>query len=254
MANTYFCCYDSYFECFEQLSDAEVGRLIRACMDYHMNGQAAELVGNERFLFPIFKSQIDRDNEKYKTKCKKLSENAKKRIRSNTPDETDENCNCEQMDAIACKSSQGEREREGKGERESERESDSEREKESKGEGKRADALSLLSAPCARECESCSTDFLPRFVEQVVDKMNRAWHVRYSADNPAVASAIANRWRNGADMRAFEYVIETAAALWGKDPKMINALNPATVFNDKNFSRFENSLAPDDAAIILRAT
>ena len=59
MAIEYFCCYHSYLEAMEQLNDAERGRLFTACLTYSKTGEAPELRGNERFVFPAFRSQID---------------------------------------------------------------------------------------------------------------------------------------------------------------------------------------------------
>jgi hypothetical protein len=53
----------------EKLNDAECGRLYRACLQYSKTGIAPELCGNERFIFPSMKSQIDRDVEHYGNKC-----------------------------------------------------------------------------------------------------------------------------------------------------------------------------------------
>ena len=79
MGIEYFCCYHSYLEVMEQLNDAEKGRLFTACLTYSKTGEVPQLSGNERFVFPTFKAQIDRDNTKYQEKCRKQSENIKKR-------------------------------------------------------------------------------------------------------------------------------------------------------------------------------
>lgn len=86
--------YYSYLAAMEPLSDAERGRLLTACLRYSVLGEVTELRGNERFLFPSWKEQIDRDKEKYAAKCKTLSRSAKKRWES-------EECKCMQMDANA---------------------------------------------------------------------------------------------------------------------------------------------------------
>lgn len=65
MAIEYFCCYHSYLEVMEQLNDTERGRLFTACLLYSKSGEVPELRGNERFVFPAFRSQIDRDKEKH---------------------------------------------------------------------------------------------------------------------------------------------------------------------------------------------
>ena len=79
MGIEYFCGYHSYLEVMEQLNDAEKGRLFTACLTYSKTGEVPQLSGNERFVFPTFKAQIDRDNAKYQEQCRKQSENIKKR-------------------------------------------------------------------------------------------------------------------------------------------------------------------------------
>ena len=79
MAFEYFCAYHSYLEAMEPLTDAERGRLFVACLEYSKSGTTRHLSGNERFLFPMMRAQIDRDNETYKNKCKKQSDNVSKR-------------------------------------------------------------------------------------------------------------------------------------------------------------------------------
>lgn len=79
MALEYFCAYNSYLDAMEPLTDAERGRLFVACLEYSKSGTTRHLSGNERFLFPMMRAQIDRDNAKYKSKCKKQSDNVSKR-------------------------------------------------------------------------------------------------------------------------------------------------------------------------------
>ena len=66
MAREYFCAYHSFLKSIEPLNYAERGRLFTACLEYSMTGEVPELGGNERFLFPMMKEQIDRDNERYR--------------------------------------------------------------------------------------------------------------------------------------------------------------------------------------------
>lgn len=75
MPREYFCAYHSYLEAMEALTDAEKGRLFTACLSYSKTGEAPQLSGNERFLFPAFRSQIDRDNAGYAQRCKTNREN-----------------------------------------------------------------------------------------------------------------------------------------------------------------------------------
>lgn len=69
MAREYFPAYHSYLESMSELTDAERGRLFTACLIYSKTGEAPQLSGNERFVFPSFKAQIDRDNKTYRDLC-----------------------------------------------------------------------------------------------------------------------------------------------------------------------------------------
>ena len=75
--------YHSYLDIIEPLSDAERGRLFTACLIYSKTGAASGLTGNERFVFPIIQAQIDHDREAYIKKCRKNSENRKRRLAAN---------------------------------------------------------------------------------------------------------------------------------------------------------------------------
>ena len=50
-----------YLDAVEPLGDAERGRLFTALLQYARTGEAPQLGGNERFLFPMMRAQIDRD-------------------------------------------------------------------------------------------------------------------------------------------------------------------------------------------------
>ena len=64
----YFCAYHSLLESLTPYSDAECGRLFRACLVYSMTGKEEEFRGNERFIWPTMKQMIDRDISSYDTK------------------------------------------------------------------------------------------------------------------------------------------------------------------------------------------
>ncbi|RHO53547.1 hypothetical protein DW094_11480 [Ruminococcaceae bacterium AM07-15] len=85
MAKEYICLYHSYLDAIQALSDAERGRLLTAMLEYTLTGDAGPLCGNERFVFPIIKSQIDRDNAKYETKCRINAANGKNGGRPRKP-------------------------------------------------------------------------------------------------------------------------------------------------------------------------
>lgn len=77
MAREFFQAYHSFLEAMEPLNDAECGRLFKACLIYSMSGEVPELRGNERFVFPSMKGQIDRDLQNYEKKCSAGSAGAK---------------------------------------------------------------------------------------------------------------------------------------------------------------------------------
>ena len=79
MASEYVCLYHSYLKSVEPLNDAERGRLFTACLTYSMTGAEPDLRGNERFVWPTIREQIDRDTKKYSDFCKKQQENIRKR-------------------------------------------------------------------------------------------------------------------------------------------------------------------------------
>ena len=77
MARDYICLYHSYLDAIQALGDAERGRLLTAMIEYSISGAAPQLGGNERYIFPMVKAQIDRDREKYEEKCRANSEKGK---------------------------------------------------------------------------------------------------------------------------------------------------------------------------------
>lgn len=83
MALEYVAAYYSYLDLMEELSDAECGRLFKACLTYGKTGATPELRGNERFVWPGIRSQIDRDAEKYRMRCE---QNRNNRQRTSTND------------------------------------------------------------------------------------------------------------------------------------------------------------------------
>ena len=60
-----------FADAIEPLGDAERGRLFSAMLEYGRTGRAPQLTGNERFVFPVAKSQMDRDAAAYEDVCEK---------------------------------------------------------------------------------------------------------------------------------------------------------------------------------------
>ena len=117
MARAYFQAYHSILEAMEQLDDAERGRLFTALLIYSETGEAPELTGNERFVFPALRGQIDRDAEAYAEKCHKLAMNSRQRknddpanedIKSNQEKSNDIKSNQMISKAIKCSQGKGE--------------------------------------------------------------------------------------------------------------------------------------------------
>lgn len=65
MAKVYVAAYFSYADLLKELTEAERGRLFSALLEYGETGAEPELWGNERFVWPAIKGQIDRDNANY---------------------------------------------------------------------------------------------------------------------------------------------------------------------------------------------
>lgn len=101
----YFMAYISYLDAIEPLGDAERGRLFTALLQYAKSGEVPQLNGNEKFLFPMMKSQIDRDNAKYAEKCERNRQSAYQRTAANDSE-------CKQTQANAAKGKENTKEKE----------------------------------------------------------------------------------------------------------------------------------------------
>lgn len=101
MAREFFCAYHSYLDAIEPLDDAERGRLFTACLTYSKTGESPPLTGNERFVFPSLKGQIDRDRASYEEKCQRMRTIGEKGLVSQGK--------CKQKDAYASKEKEKEK-------------------------------------------------------------------------------------------------------------------------------------------------
>lgn len=63
-----------YLDAVDALSDVERGRLFTALLKYGRTGEAPQLTGNERFIFPLMKAQIDRDFAAWREKDEDMHE------------------------------------------------------------------------------------------------------------------------------------------------------------------------------------
>lgn len=78
MELTYIKVFVDYLDAIEPLGDAERGRLFTALLEYGRTGVAPQLDGDERFLFPLMRAQIDRDKASLEAESSAFSEAGKK--------------------------------------------------------------------------------------------------------------------------------------------------------------------------------
>ena len=80
------------YECyFEPYSDVEVGRLVRAMIKYKSSGEEPGFNGNERYIWPAIKRDIDEAARAQEEKSQVNSENGKKGGRPKKPTGEPEN-------------------------------------------------------------------------------------------------------------------------------------------------------------------
>lgn len=115
---TFVCLYRSYMDDLEPYSMAQRGRLITAMMRYFFEGEEPSFRGPERYIWPILRSQCDRDQEKYQKICRKNAQNARKRWEQEGYGRMPPHESAYQMDAKYAK--ENESENENKSENESE--------------------------------------------------------------------------------------------------------------------------------------
>lgn len=80
--------YESYFEAF---SDVEVGRLVRAMMKYRASREEPKFNGNERFIWPAIRRDIDEAVAAQESAADTYRENGKKGGRPRKPNWNPEN-------------------------------------------------------------------------------------------------------------------------------------------------------------------
>ena len=75
MKKTYVPIFYDWAEVTEELTAEEKGRMIDAIVLYARGkGDSIHLTGNEKYLFPAFRKQIDRENEKSENKSQAAAE------------------------------------------------------------------------------------------------------------------------------------------------------------------------------------
>ena len=69
MTMTYIKVFLDSLNMIEPLNNEERGRLFTALLQYAQTRETPALEGNERFLFPTFRAQLDREAASYQTLC-----------------------------------------------------------------------------------------------------------------------------------------------------------------------------------------
>ena len=93
MAKGYIMLYYDFVGQVEALTNAEIGRLVAAMIEYARDGAVTgvALTGNERILFPVMRAQIDRENAAYDARARQNAVNGKKGGRPKKAKETQNN-------------------------------------------------------------------------------------------------------------------------------------------------------------------
>ena len=86
----YFPMFFRYRESFTRLTDEQVGRIIRAAIDYAADGKTPRLSPVEAIAFQFIRGDIDRAAQAYEERCEKNRQNVQKRWESDGPADTDE--------------------------------------------------------------------------------------------------------------------------------------------------------------------
>lgn len=225
----YVCLYSEYLETLKELSDEEMGRLVRGMLAYNNHGAEPAFQGNERFLWGTVKAKIDRDNAAYSKKCGNLRANGKKGGRPRNSEM--------QMGASETKRFSENQEKANQGQTKT------------KTKTETKDILNALRSSA-----------LPKnpIHSDVVAYLNRVCGTNYRASSQATKRLIDARTNEGYSLDDFKTVIDNKQSEWGKDSKMRQYLRPETLFGTK-FESYLNQrpkqqpkpAADDDLAGIL---
>lgn len=88
--------YANWFELFDDLSDEDVGKLVRAIGAFARKGITPKLTGELKGIFRVIKSQIETDGKAWEKSCEKRAESGRKGLESrwgkNSNDSKNSNC------------------------------------------------------------------------------------------------------------------------------------------------------------------
>lgn len=89
----FFPMFFRYRESFEGLSDEQVGRIVRAAIDYATDGKTPKLMPVENMAFAFIRGDIDRSARAYEERCEKNRQNAQTRWGADSADEPGNDAN-----------------------------------------------------------------------------------------------------------------------------------------------------------------
>ena len=90
MARAFLKVFFDFEERTEKLSETERGRLLVGMLHYAKTGEEPELTGNEQFIWPVFKGEIDKEIQSYEVKVANGSKGGRP---PKEPEETENNRN-----------------------------------------------------------------------------------------------------------------------------------------------------------------
>ncbi len=139
----YIVLYEDDRRTIANLSDVEIGRLIRTMFTYRATGKVEHSNGREAIIVPTFIARIDRDVAAMAKKSTAMRQNAKTRWMQNDANA----CNCMQM-----------------------HQKEKEQEKEKVTQKEREEEKEILSLPCAREDEAWRYAIFTYSASKIMDR------------------------------------------------------------------------------------
>lgn len=129
----YACLYASYISTFSTLSDAAVGKVIRALLEYMRTGEELPLKGSAYYVWPTIRDQYLRDRDAYDRRCEQNRRNAQKQPRQTDGEYPEEETEDAASGSDRCTSlAKSAKEKEKENEKEKEKENEKKKEKEKK--------------------------------------------------------------------------------------------------------------------------
>lgn len=220
---TYIKLFVDYLDAIELLGDAERGRLFTALLEYARTGEAPQLCGNERFMFPMMRAQIDRDiasmreSKDQKSRAGKAGAAARaSKERRQQPQLSD----AEQSQALLAK--------------DKDEDEDKDEDKDNDNDEKKPQSGSAGRARKSHEDE----------IKAIVAYLNQKAGTSYRASTKETRKHIKARLEEHFTVEEFKTVIDKKVRGWLHDPEMSKFLRPQTLFGTK----FESYLNEPETA------